>query len=139
MKIIIAKTCTLFSLLLVAFGLAAQVPDQMENLVRKVADHIITQTDYRLKDQKGKLYAGPSAASEKLVLKANSKYNKWMYVNGVLAIGMVRASEILADPKYARYAGHNYRFVFDNLNHFKRQFELGDQKVEWLPITFADV
>lgn len=131
---LIGKLAITFSLILASLGINAQVPDQMENLVRKVADHIIAQTDYQLKDQNGQLYEQSKNIPAGKQLKANSKYNKWMYVNGVMAIGMVQASAVLKDPKYTQYADHNYRFVFDNLEYFKKQFEAGDQKVEWRPV-----
>jgi rhamnogalacturonyl hydrolase YesR len=119
---------------MICLGLSAQVPERMETLVRSVADHIISQTNYQLKDQNGKLYSTTKDAAPGLQLQTSSKYNKWMYVNGVMAIGMVAAADVLHESKYRAYADHNYRFVFDNLDYFKQQYEQGLQKVEWRPV-----
>ncbi|HEV2830698.1 MAG TPA: glycoside hydrolase family 88 protein, partial [Hanamia sp.] len=67
-------------------------------------------------------------------VKAESKFNKWMYVNGVLAVGMVEATNVLKDKKYSAYASKNYDFIFSNLDYFKKQYDAGNQRVEYRPV-----
>lgn len=112
----------------------AQVPTNMEMLIRKVADRIISNTNYQFTDQNNQSYKSSKGLNKAAVLKVDSKYNKWMYVNGVMASGMVQMSEALNDKRYAQYADKNYRFVFDNLDYFVKRYESGDKKVEWRPV-----
>lgn len=128
------KKLFLLALLFGSARLMAQVPSNMESLVRKVADRIMKNTDYEFRDQNNKMYASSKGVGDSIILKADSKYNKWMYVNGVMAIGMMQTAAVLKDKKYAEYADKNYRFVFDNLEHFKKQYEGGNKKVEWRPV-----
>ncbi|MGN6264310.1 MAG: hypothetical protein ACTHM5_01490 [Ginsengibacter sp.] len=56
-------------------------------------------------------------------VKAESGYNKWAYVNGVLNTGMVRIASVLHDKKYSDYSKHNFDFIFNNINYFKKLYD----------------
>lgn len=112
----------------------AQTPQNIESLIRKVADRIIANTYYQFSDQNNKLYSTSVGVDSSYTLKAVSTYNKWMYVNGVMATGMAAMTSVLKDKKYAAYACKNYQFVFDNIEFFKNKYKAGDKRPEWRPV-----
>ena len=106
-----------------------------EDLVRRVADNILSTTTYRFVNSKtNETYASTKNIAPTPDLKAQSKFNKWQYVNGVLAVGMMQTAAILHDPKYSDYARKNYEFIFDNLDYFKKQYDAGTKSIEWRPV-----
>ena len=118
--------------LLSSFKLLAQ---STEETVRKVADHIIQTTSFQFVNNKtGEKFANTKGRDTTNNVKADSKFNKWQYVNGVLTVGMVRLSNVLNDPKYADYSRKNFSFIFDNLDYFKKIFDGGVNNVEYRPV-----
>jgi len=106
-----------------------------ETLVRKVADHILQTTSFRFTNTKtGERYESTKGLAVSPDVKAESKYNKWQYVNGVLAVGMVQTAAVLKDPKYSDYARRNYDFIFSNLDYFKKIYDGGATSVEYRPV-----
>ena len=77
-------------LLLLLFGCPAGVFAQTgsgspEELVRRVADHVIGTTSFQFVNNKtGEKSGSASGLAVSPDVKAESKFNKWMYVNGVL-------------------------------------------------------
>jgi unsaturated rhamnogalacturonyl hydrolase len=129
------KPLILAAFLLASFSIFAQTKNNTEEIVRKVADHIIETTSFRFINAKtNQTFADTKGLDTSSNVKAESKFNKWMYVNGVLAVGMVQASNVLKDNKYSGYASKNYDFIFSNLDYFKRQFDAGNQRVEYRPV-----
>ena len=63
-------------------------------------------------------------------VRAESGYNKWAYVNGVLNVGMVELSNVLNDKKYSDYSKKNFDFIFSNINYFKKLYD-AKKKTEW--------
>ncbi|MFL5738785.1 MAG: glycoside hydrolase family 105 protein [Flavisolibacter sp.] len=129
-KLLLTVTClgTLFQL--PVFGQA-----NTEELVRRVADHIVQTTSFQFVNSKtGARFASTKGVDTSVNVKAESRYNKWQYVNGVLTVGMIRLSEVLHDPKYADYSRRNFSFIFDNLGYFKQQFDAGTQNIEYRPV-----
>ncbi|HVZ25106.1 MAG TPA: glycoside hydrolase family 88 protein [Sediminibacterium sp.] len=107
----------------------------VESTVRKVADHILASTSFRFIDSKTReTYPSLDGLTPSADLKAESKFNKWLYVNGVLISGMINLSSALQDDKYAAYAEKNFRFIFDNLGYFKKLFDAGNNSVEYRPV-----
>jgi rhamnogalacturonyl hydrolase YesR len=120
-------------LLLISSTLFAQ--PNTEEIVRRVADHIIQTTSFQFVNGKtGEKFASTKGKDTSVNVKAESKFNKWQYVNGVLTVGMVRLSAVLKDPKYADYSRKNFHFIFDNLDYFKKQFDAGVTSVEYRPV-----
>ena len=127
----------LFASLLYAGGARAQssVATDAEALVRKVADHIIQTTSFRFVNGKtGEKFESLKGVASSPDVKAESKFNKWQYVNGVLTVGMVQASAVLKDQKYAAYSRKNFDMIFSNLDFFKKQFDAGAKSVEYRPV-----
>ncbi|MES1222539.1 MAG: glycoside hydrolase family 88 protein, partial [Bacteroidota bacterium] len=123
------------SLLLISAVAFAQSKTSPEEIVRRVADNIIRTTSFQFVNNKTNEKFGSTKGKDTSVyVKAESKFNKWMYVNGVLAVGMLRISNILKDQKYADYSKKNFSFIFDNLDYFKRQFDAGRQNIEYRPV-----
>ena len=113
----------------------AQSKPSPEEIVRRVADNIIQTTSFQFVNNKtNEKFASTKGRDTSVNVKAESKFNKWMYVNGVLTVGMLRLSNILRDPKYADYSRKNFNFIFDNLDYFKRQFDAGRQNIEYRPV-----
>lgn len=107
-------------------------PDSTEAALRKVADHVIATTSFQLVNGKtGEKYASATGLAPSPDVKADSRYNKWMYPNGVLAVGMVETASVLKDATYSDYARKNYRFIFDNIGYFRNAYEAGDRRVEF--------
>jgi unsaturated rhamnogalacturonyl hydrolase len=115
--------------------LAAQVKPTAEELVRRVADNIIQTTSFRFLNSKtGEKFESTKGKDTTNNVKADSKFNKWQYVNGVLTVGMMRSAEILKDTKYSDYSRKNFDFIFNNLDYFKRIYEGGAQSAEYRPV-----
>ena len=105
-----------------------------EEIVRRVADHIIQTTTFQFTNTKtGEKFSSTKGKDTTNNVKAESKFNKWQYVNGVLTIGMLRVSNALNDPRYADYSRKNFNFIFDNLDYFKKLFD-GGANPEYRPV-----
>ncbi|MBS1605003.1 MAG: glycoside hydrolase family 88 protein [Bacteroidetes bacterium] len=105
----------------------------VEDVVHRVADNIIANTSYQFIDTKTKNVAGSvgelPAGDD---IKAQSRYNKWEYANGVMMIGMLKAAAAFDKKEYADYVYKNFDFVFKNAAYFKERFAK-DPHVEWAP------
>ena len=105
-----------------------------EEIVRRVADHIIQTTTFQFTNTKtGEKFSSTKGKDTTNNVKAESKFNKWQYVNGVLTVGMLRVSNALNDPRYADYSRKNFNFIFDNLDYFKKLFD-GGANPEYRPV-----
>jgi unsaturated rhamnogalacturonyl hydrolase len=123
----------LFPFLFLSSTLFAQT--NTEEVVRRVADHILQTTSFQFVNNKtGEKFAGTKDKDTCNNVKAESKFNKWQYVNGVLTVGMLRLSDAVNDPKYRDYSRRNFNFIFDNLPYFKRMFDAGNNAVEYRPV-----
>jgi len=103
-----------------------------EQVIRKVADNVIQNTSFKFINTNTKeKYDSTKGLASSPDVKADSKYNKWMYVNGVLAIGMVQMADVLGDKKYSDYSQRNFAFIFDNLSYFEALRKAKAPKVEY--------
>src|SRR5580765_6117449 len=106
-----------------------------EDVTRRVANHIIETTSFQFINSKtNEKFASTAGKDTTVNVKAESKFNKWQYVNGVLTVGMLRLSSVVNDTKYADYSKKNFNFIFDNLAYFKQQFDAGRTNVEYRPV-----
>lgn len=125
---------TFIPLLFLSSTLFSQT-NNTEEIVRRVADHIIEATSFQFVNNKtGEKFASTKGKDTSVNVKAENKFNRWQYVNGVLTVGMLRLSDVLKDPKYADYSRKNFNFIFDNLDYFKKQFDAGVTSVEYRPV-----
>lgn len=124
---------TLLYLLLIAYTSAAFAQDvNTEEVVRRVADNVIKETSFQFVNAKtNEKYNSTKGLPSSPDLKADSKYNKWAYVNGVLTIGMVQTADVLGDKKYSDYSKRNFAFIFDNLSYFETLYKAKTGKVEY--------
>ena len=119
--------------LVVSLRLFAQ--NNNEDVMRRVADHILQTTSFQFVNNKtGEKFGSTKDKDTTNNVKAESKFNKWQYVNGVLTVGMLRLSDVLNDATYRDYSRRNFGFIFDNLAYFKRMFEAGNNGVEYRPV-----
>ncbi len=103
-----------------------------EELVRRVANHTIQNTSFQFVNSKtGEKYASTQGLAPTADIKAESTYNKWMYVNGVLTIGMMQTAAVLNDTKYSDYSLHNFDFIFSNLAYFEAQHKAKVPRAEY--------
>src|SRR5688572_21837628 len=124
-----------FTILLFSSAAVAQTKPDTESIVRRVADNIINSTSFQFINNKtNEKFTSTKGKDTSINVKAESKFNRWQYVNGVLTVGMLRLSSVLKDPKYADYSRKNFNFIFDNLDYFKRQYDAGTQNVEYRPV-----
>jgi len=122
-------------LLCLLLSLAGFSQNSSEEIVRRVADHIIQTTSFQFVNIKtSEKFASTKGKDTTNNVKAESKFNKWQYVNGVLTVGMVRIASVLQDHKYSDYSAKNFNFIFDNLGYFKRMFNAGNNGIEYRPV-----
>jgi unsaturated rhamnogalacturonyl hydrolase len=122
----------LYLLLMVCPAIAFGQDTNTEAVVRKVADNIVQNTSFKFINSSTKeKYDSTKGLASSADIKADSKYNKWAYVNGVLAIGMVQTADVLKDKKYSEYSQHNFAFIFDNLNYFETLQKAKTSRVEY--------
>jgi rhamnogalacturonyl hydrolase YesR len=113
----------------------ANAQNNTEAVVRRVADHVIQTTSFRFVNNKtGEQFESTKGKDTSVNVRAESKFNRWQYVNGVLTVGMLRLSAVTHDQRYADYSKKNFHFIFDNLDYFRRQFDAGTQGVEYRPV-----
>ena len=113
-------------------GLAFGQTTNSEEIVRRVADNIIQNTSFKFVDGKtGQKYDSTKGLPLNSDIKADSRYNKWAYVNGVLAIGMMQTANVLGDKKYSDYSLHNFDFIFSNIPYFEQQYKAKTPKPEF--------
>ena len=111
-------------LLIISVNLFAQTKDNPEEITRRVADRVIENTSFQFINQAtGEKFASTNGKDTSSNVKAESGYNKWAYVNGVLNTGMVRIASVLNDKKYSDYTKHNFDFIFSNINYFKKLYD----------------
>lgn len=109
----------------------AQTASNPEDVARRVADYVIENTSFQFINSKtGEKFVSTNGLASNPDIKAESKFNKWFYTNGVLNIGMIQLSNVLDDNKYAGYARHTYDFIFENLVYFELFYKTGS-KTEW--------
>lgn len=124
-----------YSLLLIALLGSNCVFSQQSNteaVVRKVADNIIQNTTFKFVNTKtNETYESTKGLASSPDVKVASKFNKWMYVNGVLTIGMMQMADVLKDKKYSEYALRNFDFIFGNLGYFETLYKAKNPKTEF--------
>jgi unsaturated rhamnogalacturonyl hydrolase len=122
-------------LLISSFSVYAQTQANTEEVVRRVANNIIANTSFKFINNKtNQTFTSTKGVDTSINVKAESKFNKWQYVNGVLTVGMMQTADVLKDNKYSDYSRKNFGFIFNNLDYFKRQFDAGTQGVEYRPV-----
>lgn len=118
-----------------SFTLFAQNTNTTEDIVRRVADNIIQSTTFMFVDQRtGEKFGSTQNRDTSVQVRAESKFNRWQYVNGVLTVGMMRIADALKDAKYSDYSRKNFDFIFSNLDYFKKIYDGGSQNVEYRPV-----
>ncbi|MEO6520666.1 MAG: glycoside hydrolase family 88 protein [Mucilaginibacter sp.] len=121
-------------LLLTACSGAVFAQTNTEEVVRRVADNIIKTTTFKFVNSKtGEKFDSTKGLAPSGDVKAESKYNRWMYVNGVLTAGMMQTAAVLNDKKYSDYSLHNFQFIFNSLPYFEEVRKDKSVKVEYGP------
>jgi rhamnogalacturonyl hydrolase YesR len=110
----------------------AQTKPTAEEIVRRVANHVIDSTSFKfINSATGEKFESTKGRDTSNNVKAESRYNKWAYVNGVLTVGMIRMGSVLNDKKYSDYPQRNFDFIFSNLDYFKKMYDAKTPRVEW--------
>jgi unsaturated rhamnogalacturonyl hydrolase len=110
----------------------SQAKPTTEEIVRRVANHVIDSTSFKfVNTATGEKFESTKGRDTSNNVKAESRYNKWAYVNGVLTVGMMRLSSVLNDRKYSDYSQRNFDFIFSNLDYFKKMYDAKTPRVEW--------
>ena len=116
-------------------ALYAQTTAATEALVRRVADHVLQTTSFRFSNNKtGEKFESLKGVASSADVKAESKYNKWAYVNGVLTTGMMKTAAVLKDAQYSDYSRRNFDLIFSNLDYFQKLNDAGVKGVEYRPV-----
>jgi unsaturated rhamnogalacturonyl hydrolase len=117
--------------LLLSFNLSAQrshpKPQQdMERLLRNVAENIIENSSFRIIDKKtGETFHDSKNLQVNPNYQVESPYNQWRYWNGVLNIGFITLGNQLEEDRFIEYAQKNVAFVFDHDDLFKKMYDEG--------------
>jgi len=91
------KYLSLFFLMSYALCSFGQTPVNTEEVVRRVADNIIKNTSFQFVNTKtNQKYASTKGLEPSGDIHADSRYNKWAYVNGVLTTGMMQMANVIA-------------------------------------------
>jgi unsaturated rhamnogalacturonyl hydrolase len=128
-------TRSILSFILLTYsGLVMGQTTNTEEVVRRVADNVIQNTSFKFVNGKtGEKYESTKGLAQSADIKADSRYNKWAYVNGVLTIGMMQTAEVLNDKKYSDYSLKNFDFIFNNIGYFDELYKAKTPKVEYGP------
>ena len=118
-------------LLIISINVFGQTQTDPETLTRLVADRVIANTSFQFVNSKtGAKYASTKGLDTSSNVKAESRYNKWAYVNGVLNVGMIQLANVLNEKKYSDYSQKNFDFIFSNIDYFKKMYD-AKGKPEW--------
>jgi len=94
-----------------------------------VADYILAETNRQIIDAGSGEPVSPGAGFPvSMTYRVGSPYLEWKYWNGVLALGMIRLGQVTGHDRYVRFASENYRWIFENVGHFKKHFDAGMKK-----------
>src|SRR5205814_419930 len=129
------KNLLIIPLILFSVLVVGQMKPNTEEIVRLVADNIIRSTSFQFVNNKtGEKFESTTGKDTSANVRAESKFNRWQYVNGVLTVGMLRVANVLRDKKYTDYSRKNFDFIFNNLSYFKKIFDAGNAQVEYRPV-----
>ncbi|MCH7409352.1 glycoside hydrolase family 88 protein [Belliella sp. DSM 111904] len=128
MKHINFRIKSIFGLLLIILQtnfLQAHQEDKETDLevVRKVADYILSKTKLGFVDADGKSITSFENISEDKELSFASKYGEWHYTNGVINLAMIHLAAQTGDEKYYAYAKNHIAHGFDNYEFFQKRFK----------------
>lgn len=86
--------------LLVADALTARSAEPAEQLVRRVADHIVSTTTFTIFNRAtGERWPSTEGVPYSRTVAVECPYHTWEYWNGVLNLSMVRLGQGLNEPK----------------------------------------
>lgn len=92
--------------------------------VRKVADHVITNTTYLYYDkEKGIMVEDLQKYGYTKNIVPQNGYNDWKYWTGVLHLGFNRLGEYTDIPRYVDYSKRNYEFFFKDREYLQSVFD----------------
>src|SRR5512137_351052 len=84
-----------------------------EDELRRVADHVLVQSMWRLIDRStGQTFESSEGLAPKPEISIESKFNAWFYQTWLLADGMRRTTHALNEPRYRDYGEQNLEFIY---------------------------
>ncbi len=123
MKKTLLLFCCLFLLLQQNIAQSAADSISDEEVLRRVADKIISETIYEFEGLYNKqTYISSKEVPDTATVRIKSGYAGWGYPNGVLNIAMLNLSKFLNDTKYADHTKKQVAFVFDNYKVFEQRY-----------------
>lgn len=120
------KKCLLLIISLVLLmGAEAQMKKKSpEEAIRFLADHTLAEVDYALMNfATGEVYSESNKLPLSENIKVKNKLTDWHYENGVMNMAMLHLGNVLNEDKYTNFVKHNYTFVNEHYDYFKKQFE----------------
>jgi len=117
------KFICFFILLAAVINIYAQNNDDKE-IVTRVADYILNNTEFSFTDASGKgVYQSPDEIPGNAEVKFTSPFEEWHYTMGVLNMSLVNLSNFLNDDKYFDFAAKHIAFGMDNYKYFQKRFK----------------
>ncbi len=104
---------------------------EVKAVLDRVREHFVRSTPYAVIDTAtGKPIADFSRPVKTAGIdNRRGEFNDWTYSMGVVLAGMLQASDVTGDERFAAYALKDLDFVFDHLDYFRRQAkEFGPQR-----------
>ncbi len=126
---------SIFSLILitVCYYAAAQNYGTDEAVVRTIANRIIDHTQYGFTEIiSDKTYNTAKEIPENTMVRLQSEYLGWYYVNGVINMAMIDLGNYLKDEKYTDHCVNQVYFGIDNYKEFEKRNTPG-QWERWIP------
>jgi unsaturated rhamnogalacturonyl hydrolase len=115
------KTLLIFTVFLFTGAIHMNAQDPTEDLVRKVADLILSENANGVKViSTGAIVNKLADLPQEGKLALASRYKTWEYWNGVLNTAMLQLYGQFKEERYRNYALGNYAYIFDNYDVFKK-------------------
>ena len=96
----------------------------VELTIRFLADKVIATTPLELiNTSSDETYSSTVKMPYNTNIRVRTKLTDWHYENGVMNLAMLKAGETLIDSKFTNYTLNTYKFIFENLPYFEKQFK----------------
>lgn len=97
-----------------------------ETIVRRVADSVIQETTFRLRDTAdGRTFDSSRDLSPSATIIVDSRFNAWSNRSCMVLQGMTRLGRVLRDERYHQFQKQCLAFTVRYLPFFQKQYDMG--------------
>lgn len=99
--------------------------DDTREVLKRIVDQIYSRTYFEFVDTATcRTLTAVPPGNVKGSVRLRNEYNDWTYYTGVVLSGMLRVAEATGDTACREYVLRNFRFMFDNFDYFRDQWEV---------------